>query len=96
MYFELILQSALERTEDGIKVNGKLINSLRYTDGKVVITDSSKDFQRLFNRISTEDAPDKQKENKVYDHKPKSKPSHKCSRRWNTDTNVSKSSYLTC
>jgi len=45
MYSEAIFQNDLDEAEDGLKVNGKLINNLRFADNTVIIVDSS---ERLF------------------------------------------------
>ncbi|XP_030752245.1 uncharacterized protein LOC115879485 [Sitophilus oryzae] len=51
MYSELIFRNALEGSEDGIKVNGRLINNMRYADDTVVIADTTEGLQRLLDRL---------------------------------------------
>jgi len=46
MYSEAIFQNALDEAEDGLKVNGKLINNLRYADDTVIIADSPEELQQ--------------------------------------------------
>lgn len=53
MYSELIFRNALEGSEDGIKVNGRLINNMRYADDTVVIADTTEGLQRLLDRLSS-------------------------------------------
>lgn len=53
MYSESIFQNALEDAEDGIKVNGRLVNNLRYADDTIMIADSCEGLQRLLDRLST-------------------------------------------
>jgi len=53
MYSEVIFQNASDEAEDGLKVNGKLINNLRYADDTVIIADSPEGLQRLIDSIST-------------------------------------------
>ena len=53
MYSEVIFQNALDETEEGLKVNGKLVNNLRYADDTVIIADSPEGLQRLIDSILT-------------------------------------------
>jgi len=41
-------------TEDGIKVNGQVVNNLRYADDTVILVESQEALQRLIDRINTE------------------------------------------
>jgi len=40
LYSENIFERALQDTSDGIKVNGHLVNNLRYADDTAIIADS--------------------------------------------------------
>lgn len=53
IYSEQIFAEALSDIEDGIKINGKTINNLRYADDTAVIADNPEALQRLLNRLTT-------------------------------------------
>ena len=42
----------MENTEDGILLNGVLINNLRYADDTVLIADTAEGLQRLIDRVT--------------------------------------------
>lgn len=50
-YSEEIIQEALVNETVGIRVNGVLINNIRYADDTVIIADKLDDLQRVMNRI---------------------------------------------
>lgn len=52
LYSEKIFKNALEDTTDGIKVNGELVNNIRYADDTVLIADSLEGLQELVNRVA--------------------------------------------
>lgn len=54
IYSEVIFQNALEDAEDGIEINGTLVNNLRYADDTVIISESTEELQRFLNKISAE------------------------------------------
>lgn len=54
LYSEKVFQNALENLEDGIKVNGKIINNIRYADDTVIIANSPEGLQRLMDAITRE------------------------------------------
>ena len=51
IYSEAIFREALEGIEYGIKINGKIINNIRYADDTVVLAESAQDLQGLMNQI---------------------------------------------
>ena len=51
LYSEVIFQEALQECESGIKVNGTLINNIRFADDSVLIADNIEDLQNLLNKI---------------------------------------------
>lgn len=51
IYSESIFQQALENTEIGIKVNGKVVNNIRYADDTVIFADTPEDLQQLLDNI---------------------------------------------
>lgn len=54
LYSEAVFESALKDTEDGIKINGQVVNNLRYADDTVIIADSQEALQRLIDKINNE------------------------------------------
>lgn len=50
-YSEQIILEALENETAGIKVNGVLINNIRYADDTVVIASNLEDLERVMNKI---------------------------------------------
>lgn len=52
IYSEKIFDEALTGSKEGIKVNGVLINNLRYADDTVIIADSREDLQILINKVT--------------------------------------------
>ncbi|KAL4104588.1 hypothetical protein QTP88_019882 [Uroleucon formosanum] len=53
LYSEEIMSEALEDTEEGIIINGKVINNLRYADDTVLIAGSIEDLQKILNKVVT-------------------------------------------
>lgn len=51
IYSEHIFDIALEDVRDGIKINGTILNNIRYADDTVIIADSPGGLQRLLNRM---------------------------------------------
>lgn len=51
IYSEAIFKEALEGIECGIKINGKVINNIRYADDTVVLAENEQDLQRLMNEL---------------------------------------------
>lgn len=51
IYSEYIFQQALEDCEIGIKVNGKILNNIRYADDTVIFADTSEGLQELVDKI---------------------------------------------
>jgi hypothetical protein len=47
------MSEALEDTEEGININGKVINNLRYADDTVLIAGSIEDLQKILNKVTT-------------------------------------------
>ena len=54
MYSEKIFQNALEDIQEGIKVNGRFVNNIRYADDTVIIANSQEGLQNLINAITRE------------------------------------------
>ena len=54
MYSEKIFQNALEVIHEGIKVNGRFVNNIRYADDTVIIANSQEGLQNLINAITRE------------------------------------------
>lgn len=52
VYSERLFREALENAEDGILINGVLINNLRYADDTVLIADTAEGLQRLIDRVT--------------------------------------------
>ena len=47
IYSEKLFQEALEGFPEGIKLNGKTINNIRYADDTVILASSLEDLQTL-------------------------------------------------
>lgn len=45
------MSEALEDIKEGIVINGKIINNLRYTDDIELITGSIEDLQKILNKV---------------------------------------------
>ena len=54
MYSEKIFQNALEDIYEGIKVNGRFVNKIRYADDTFIIANSQEGLQNLINAITRE------------------------------------------
>lgn len=52
IYSERIIQEALDGRPEGIKINGMIINNIRYADDTIVIADSEQDLQTLMDRLN--------------------------------------------
>ncbi|XP_060531555.1 uncharacterized protein LOC132705138 [Cylas formicarius] len=53
VYSEHLFKEALDDTEDGLVVNGQIINNLRYADDTVLVADTAEGLQRLVDRVVT-------------------------------------------
>ena len=53
VYSEHLFKEALENIEDGVVINGEIINNLRYADDTVLIADTAEGLQRLIDRVET-------------------------------------------
>lgn len=51
LYSEEIFTTALQNAKEGIKVNGKRVNNIRYADDTVLIAESEEDLQNLLDKI---------------------------------------------
>ena len=47
IYSEDVIQSALSEVTVGIKVNGRLVNNLRFADDTLLLTGSLEDLQQI-------------------------------------------------
>lgn len=47
----MLFREAIGASEEGIKINGEIINNLRYADDTVLIADSPEDLQTLIDRV---------------------------------------------
>lgn len=54
LYSDNIFNSTLKISSEGIKVNGEIINNIRYADDTVIIADSEENLQRLLDKITDE------------------------------------------
>lgn len=52
LYSEAIISEALADLDCGIKVNGRIINNLRYADDTVLMASSESDLQRIVDRVN--------------------------------------------
>lgn len=52
LYSERIFEEAIQDSSDGIKINGRTLNNLRYADDTAVIADSPEALQRLLNQLT--------------------------------------------
>ena len=53
VYSESIFEEALLSENEGIIINGKVINNIRFADDTVIIASSAEELQRLLSRTST-------------------------------------------
>ena len=51
LYSEMIMKEVFEDREEGVKINGRRINNLRYADDTVIITESEEDLQLLLDDL---------------------------------------------
>src|SRR6218665_921721 len=52
IYIEELIREALEDTEEGIKVGGKIIKALRFADDQAMLAGSLSDLQRMMDRLN--------------------------------------------
>ncbi|PGH37471.1 MAG: hypothetical protein CRN43_21000, partial [Candidatus Nephrothrix sp. EaCA] len=52
IYIEELIREALEDTEEGIKVGGKIIKALRFADDQAMLAGSEYDLQRMLDRLN--------------------------------------------
>lgn len=52
-YSEQVFRRALDGTSKGIKVNGEVINNIRYADDTVVLANNIDELQKLMERVQT-------------------------------------------
>lgn len=45
------IEKALDGSTDGVIINGKCINNLRYADNTVIMSNSEEGLKRLINRV---------------------------------------------
>lgn len=53
VYSEQLFKEALSNIEDGVVINGEIINNLRYADDTVIIADTAEGLQKLIDRVGT-------------------------------------------
>lgn len=51
MYSDHIFNQAIGDDEDGIKINGRTLNNIRYADDTVIVADNPEALQRLINKV---------------------------------------------
>nr|CAH7763480.1 unnamed protein product [Callosobruchus chinensis] len=54
MYSETIFQRALGNIEEGVKVNGRFVDDIRYADDTAILADSQAGIQKLINAVTKE------------------------------------------
>nr|CAH7764639.1 unnamed protein product [Callosobruchus chinensis] len=54
MNSERILQRALENIVEGMKVNGRFVNNIRYADDTVILANSQTGLQKRINAVTNE------------------------------------------
>lgn len=52
MYSDKIFLNALENLQEGIKVEGRLVNNIRYADDAVMLARSQQSLQNLINTMT--------------------------------------------
>lgn len=52
IYSEEIFRRALENAREGIKINGELINNIRYADDTVILASNVEELQQLMERVN--------------------------------------------
>lgn len=52
IYSEAVMSEALEGLEAGVKINGTVVNNLRYADDTVLIASSEHDLQTIVNKVN--------------------------------------------
>jgi hypothetical protein len=53
LYSEEIMSKASEEVEEGIVINGKIINNLRYADDTVLIASNIENLQKILDKVVT-------------------------------------------
>lgn len=53
VYSEQLFKEVLSNIEDGVVINGEIINNLRYADDTVIIADTAEGLQKLIDRVGT-------------------------------------------
>lgn len=56
IYSEAVFREALEDTEHGIRINGTIINNIRFADDTVILASSMENLQNLMNLVVTHSA----------------------------------------
>ena len=51
IYIQEIMNKAMEKSEDGVKVNGNLINAIRFADDQAMMDETQKGLQRIMNTL---------------------------------------------
>jgi hypothetical protein len=52
IYIEELVQEAMENTEEGIKVGGKIVKALRFADDQAMLAGSKKGLQEIMNKLT--------------------------------------------
>ena len=52
LYTEEVFSTALQTSKEGIKINGKLLNNIRYADDTIIIAENNNDLQNLLTTIT--------------------------------------------
>jgi len=53
VYSEHLFKEALDNIDDGLVINGEVINNLRYADDTVLIADTAEGLQRIIDHVAT-------------------------------------------
>src|SRR5688572_8499115 len=53
IYIEELIREALEDTEEGIKVGGKLVKALRFADDQAMLAGREDELQKMMDRLNT-------------------------------------------
>jgi len=52
LYIAELIREALENTEEGVKVGGKLVKALKFADDQAMLAGSEYDLQRMMDRLN--------------------------------------------
>jgi len=52
IYIEELIQEAMEETEEGIKVGGRLIKALRFADDQAMLATTQEGLQRMMDQLN--------------------------------------------